>query len=41
MGAYEDTLDVLEDLDREDLWERLGHDEPPELHPEAQHAFHF
>ena len=41
MGAYEDTLNVLEGLDREDIWERLGHDEPPPLHPEAHQAFHF
>lgn len=40
MGAYEETLSVLEDLDRDELWERLGHDEPPALHPEA-HAAHL
>ena len=41
MGAYEDTLEVLKTLDRGELWERLGYDEPPVLHPEAQRAFHF
>lgn len=41
MGAYEDTLEVLQELERDELWERLGHDEPPALHPEAQRAFNF
>ena len=41
MNAYEDTLEVLESLDRDEIWERLGHDEPPTLHPEAHQAFHF
>ena len=35
LEAYADTLDVLADLDRDELWERLGHDDPPTLHPEA------
>ena len=35
MQAYEETLAVLEDLDRDELWERLGHEDPPELHPEG------
>lgn len=35
MGAYEATLNVLKELDQDELWERLGHDEIPTLHPEA------
>lgn len=35
MNAYEATLAVLEELDIEELWEKLGHEQRPQLHPEA------
>ena len=38
MNAYEDTLAVLEPLDLEEIWEKLGHNERPQLHPEAYEA---
>ena len=41
MKAYEDTLEVLQGLNRNELWERLGHDEPPTLHPEAHQHLNF
>ena len=41
MKAYEDTLEVLKGLNRDELWERLGHDEPPILHPESHQHFNF
>ena len=39
MDAYEETLRVLKPLDRDDLWVRLGHETPPDLHPEARGGF--
>ena len=35
MNAYEDTLAVLKPLTSEEIWEKLGHEYRPHLHPEA------
>lgn len=35
MEAYEATLDVLATLNTEEIWEKLGYVERPQLHPEA------
>jgi|GEM_PF-1395105 len=39
MEAYAETLRALKPLNREQMWQRLGHSEPPALHPEAQELF--
>lgn len=35
MNAYEETLAVLEALPIDEVWEKLGHEQRPQLHPEA------
>ena len=39
LEAYETTLSVLEELERDELWERLDYPSPPPLHPEAELGF--
>jgi hypothetical protein len=40
MNAYEATLEVLAPLEIEEIWEKLGHEDRPKLHPEAyEHSF--
>ena len=40
MKAYETTLEVLAPIDIDEIWEKLGHEERPKLHPEAyEHSF--
>ncbi len=39
MEAYADTLKALKPLKREHMWQRLGAQHPPRLHPEAAETF--